>query len=210
MAKNKINSIATKRVREISLTFFVVLVFGLSKSSQCQLYYSPSPIEQFNSIAVTDTTDIYSVQNHSAKAALWKSAIIPGWGQVYNKQAWKVGIIYGGAAAVTYFAIDNYRNAQKFKTEYINRSNGNTTDLLPEYSRYPDQNIYNLYQAYEKNFQLSIIAGVAVYALNLIDAYVYGHLFYFEINEDLSMLVTPSVTPTFNSFASGLTMKINF
>ena len=119
MAKNKINNIATKRVREISLTFFVVLVFGLSKSSQCQLYYSPSPIEQFNSIAVTDTTDISSVQNHSAKSALWKSAIIPGWGQVYNKQAWKVGIIYGGAAAVTYFAIDNYRNAQKFKTEYI-------------------------------------------------------------------------------------------
>ena len=123
-----------------------------------------------------------------------------------------MGIIYGGAAVTTYFGVTNYRNAQKFKTEYINRNEGNTTDLLPDYASYPDENIYNLYQAYEKNFQLSIIAGVAIYALNLIDAYCYGHLFDFQINDDLSLRLIPTVE-TYNigmGFASGMKLQINF
>jgi hypothetical protein len=58
---------------------------------------------------------------HSAKKASYLSAFLPGAGQVYNKQAWKIPIIYAGAGAVTYFAITNYQNSIKFKTEYYNR-----------------------------------------------------------------------------------------
>ena len=186
------NMIFKKRVGDTSLALFL-LIFILP----IQVY------SQYNS-------DISTEKSHSATTALWKSAVIPGWGQVYNRQAWKIGIIYGGAAAITYIGMDNYRNAQKFKTEYLNRNNGNTSDLLPEYAKYPDQNIYNLYQTYEKNFQLSIIAGVALYALNLIDAYCYGHLFDFQINDDLSLLLTPSVEPTYTGIASGLTLQFKF
>ncbi len=186
------NMIFKKRVGDTSLALFL-LIFILP----IQVY------SQYNS-------DISTEKSHSATTALWKSAVIPGWGQVYNRQAWKIGIIYGGAAAITYIGMDNYRNAQKFKTEYLNRNNGNTSALLPEYAKYPDQNIYNLYQTYEKNFQLSIIAGVALYALNLIDAYCYGHLFDFQINDDLSLLLTPSVEPTYTGIASGLTLQFKF
>lgn len=143
-------------------------------------------------------------QKHSPNVALLKSAIIPGWGQVYNKQAWKVGVIYGGATVVTYLAMDNYNNSRKFKNEYINRNSGNNVDLLLEYANYPDQNIYNLYQAYEKNFQLSIIAGVALYALNLIDAYCFGHLFDYEMSDDLSLLFTPNVDCYNDTFLGGV------
>lgn len=186
------NMIFKKRVGDTSLALFL-LIFILP----IQVY------SQYNS-------DISTEKSHSATTALWKSAVIPGWGQVYNRQAWKIGIIYGGAAAITYIGMDNYRNAQKFKTEYLNRNNGNTSELFPEYAKYPDQNIYNLYQTYEKNFQLSIIAGVALYALNLIDAYCYGHLFDFQINDDLSLLLTPSVEPTYTGIASGLTLQFKF
>ena len=186
------NTILMKRVRDTSLALFL-LVFTIP----VQVY------SQYN-------TNISTPKPHSANTALWKNAVIPGWGQIYNRQAWKIGIIYGGAAVVTYIGVDNYRNAQKFKTEYINRNNGNTTNLLPEYSNYPDQNIYNLYQAYEKNFQLSIIAGVALYALNLIDAYCYGHLFDFQINDDLSLLVTPSVEQSYLGVSSGLSLQFKF
>ena len=186
------NTISMKRVRDTSLALFL-LIFTIPT----QVY------SQYN-------TDISAEKSHSANTALWKSAVIPGWGQVYNRQAWKIGIIYGGAAVITYIGVDNYRNAQKFKTEYINRNSGNTANLLPEYSNYPDQNIYNLYQAYEKNFQLSIIAGVALYALNLIDAYCYGHLFDFQINDDLSLLVTPSVEQSYLGISSGVSLQFKF
>ena len=73
-------------------------------------------------------------------------------------------------------------------------------------------NIYNLYQVYEKNFQLSIIAGVAIYALNLIDAYCYGHLFDFQINDDLTLRFTPAIeyTNVGMGFTSGMKLQITF
>ena len=194
---------------DISLTLFVIILLVLPSVGKAQSKISDTAIATKE---VTASEKQVDVSTHSPSAALWKSAIIPGWGQIYNRQAWKVGIIYGGAAVATYLGIDNYRNAQKFKTEYINRNEGNTADLLPEYINYPDQNIYNLYQAYEKNFQLSIIAGVAIYALNLIDAYCYGHLFDFQINDDLSLRLTPMVE-SYNvgmGFASGMKLQLNF
>ncbi|MBR3939756.1 MAG: hypothetical protein IKJ67_07255 [Bacteroidales bacterium] len=194
----------------MSLTLFVIILLALPCVVNGQ---TPVPItDKVQKDNIVADTPQQAVSAHSANTALWKSAVIPGWGQIYNRQAWKVGIIYGGAAVATYFGVTNYRNAQKFKTEYINRNEGNTTDLLPDYASYPDENIYNLYQAYEKNFQLSIIAGVAIYALNLIDAYCYGHLFDFQINDDLSLRLIPTVE-TYNigmGFASGMKLQINF
>ena len=194
---------------DISLTLFVIILLVLPSVGKAQSKISDTAIATKE---VTASEKQVDVSTHSPSAALWKSAIIPGWGQIYNRQAWKVGIIYGGAAVATYLGIDNYRNAQKFKTEYINRNEGNTAELLPEYINYPDQNIYNLYQAYEKNFQLSIIAGVAIYALNLIDAYCYGHLFDFQINDDLSLRLTPTIE-SYNvgmGFTSGMKLQLNF
>lgn len=196
MVKELINKMFKKRVGGFALALFLLIaLIILPLKANCQY------------IADTITT-----KPHSPNTALWKSAIIPGWGQVYNRQAWKIGIIYGGAVVITYIGVDNYHNAQKFKTEYLNRNNGNTADLLPEYANYPDQNIYNLYQAYEKNFQLSIIAGVALYALNLIDAYCYGHLFDFQINDDLSLQISPAVQslPIGVGLASGISLQLRF
>ena len=161
------------------------------------------------------TDSLSAVSQHSPTKALWMSAALPGLGQVYNKQAWKIPIIYGGAAAVTYFAITNYRSREKFKNEYINRQNGNTDDLLERYANYPDANIYSLYQSYNRNFQLSLIVGGLFYALNILDAYVYGHLFDFEITDDISLHLRPNVDMFtfdngFSSPATGLTVQIRF
>lgn len=196
MVKELINKMFKKRVGGFALALFLLIaLITLPLKANCQYI-----------------ADNITTKPHSPNTALWKSAIIPGWGQVYNRQAWKIGIIYGGAAVITYIGVDNYHNAQKFKTEYLNRNNGNTADLLPEYANYPDQNIYNLYQAYEKNFQLSIIAGVALYALNLIDAYCYGHLFDFQINDDLSLQISPAVQslPIGVGLASGISLQLRF
>lgn len=149
---------------------------------------------------------------HSPKKALLLSAVLPGAGQVYNKQVWKVPIIYAAAGIVTYFAITNGKNKEKFKDEYYNRINGNTDNLLSDYASYTDNGIYNLYNAYKSNFQLSIIVGVALYAVNLLDAYVYGHLFSFDMSDDLSLNIAPYYQPAYNNIASssfGLSFKFN-
>lgn len=193
-----------QRKNGVHILPFVLLFVFMPYKTVAQQSVSQDFVEKDN--------NLYTIKQHSAKKALWKSAIIPGWGQIYNKQTWKLGVIYGAAAVVTYLGVNNYNNAQKFKTEYINRNNGNTVDLLPDYANYPDENIYNLYQVYEKNFQLSIIAGVAIYALNLIDAYCYGHLFDFQINDDLTLRFTPAIeyTNVGMGFTSGMKLQITF
>lgn len=130
---------------------------------------------------------------HNPTKALLLS-LLPGAGQVYNGQAWKIPIIYAALGGVGYFAYDNYTNMMAFKEEYLHRVNGGTPQL-EGYTNYPNTSIYNLYQSNNKNFQLFVIITAAVYGLNLIDAYVFGHLYDFQITDDLSLNLSPSLTP---------------
>ena len=83
-----------------------------------------------------------------------------------------------------------------FKDEYLYRVNHNGTPNLADYASYPTSNIYSLYNAYNRDFQLMIIISVGIYALNLIDAYVFGHLYDFQIDDNLSLSLTPGIQPT--------------
>ena len=234
-----------QRVRALTVTLCVVLLFLQNAAAQDTIKTNPggnttviqtkthkktafkAPRKKGNTTVARDTSKVLSsndtlaadtvpaVPQHSPTKAMWMSVVLPGLGQVYNKQAWKIPIIYGGAAGVTYFAITNYRSREKFKNELINRQNGNTDALLERYANYPDDNIYSLYQSYNRSFQLSLVIGGVFYALNIIDAYVYGHLFDFEITDDISLHLRPNVDMFtfdngFSSPATGLTVQIRF
>lgn len=141
-------------------------------------------------------------QEHSPDVAL-RWSLIPGGGQIYNRQAWKVPIIYGAFAGMGYLIYDSYQDMKMFKDEYLYRVNHNDTPNLEEYASYPTSNIYSLYNSNNRNFQLMIIITAGIYALNLVDAYVFGHLFDFQIDDDISMNMAPmlqmtpaGVTPT--------------
>lgn len=143
-----------------------------------------------------------SAQEHSPDVAL-RWSLIPGGGQIYNHQAWKVPIIYGAFAGMGYLIYDSYQDMKMFKDEYLYRVNHNDTPSLEGYESYPTSNIYSLYNSYNRNFQLMIIITAGIYALNLVDAYVFGHLFDFQIDDDISMNMAPmlqltpvGITPT--------------
>lgn len=132
---------------------------------------------------------------HNPRTAIILSAMLPGAGQVYNHQAWKIPIVYAGLGAVSYVMYDNYRQMKMFKDEYLYRVKHDDTPLLDKYRNYPTTNILNLYQAKNKDFQLYLFVDLAVYALNIVDAFVSAHLYDFEINDNLSLRIHPLVTP---------------
>ncbi len=146
---------------------------------------------------------------HSPKRATAYSAILPGLGQVYNHQAWKIPIIYALGATTTYVAVYNYQNSQKFKTEYYNRIEGRSDELLADYANYSDESILSLHQAYDKNFQLGIMLTAAVYLLNIVDAMVYGHLFDFNINDDLAGRIVPFAAPNLQTLSPNIGMPLS-
>jgi len=159
-------------------------------------------------IVKNDTLEKY----HSPKKAGYMSAILPGLGQVYNKKYWKLPIIYGGFAVLTYNIINNNTNYIKFRDAYIARIDEDPTndDILPQYTT---DNLRIIKNNYWKSRDLSIILTVTLYILNIFDAIADAHLYSYDISDDLSLRIDPVVIPTYNigqTSVNGVGISLNF
>ena len=174
-------------IKKTKRVFFLILIF--LSASFSQKIYAQYADSAFVEIAPAKVIVVEDKEHSPGKATLY-SAVLPGLGQIYNKHYWKVPVIYAGAGVITYFAVDNYKTAQKYKKEFISRDNGNEPRLLEGYS---NEGILNLYNTHQKNFELLLIVGSITYLVNILDAYVFAHLFSFTINDDLSMQFSPKI-----------------
>lgn len=147
------------------------------------------------SVTEVHTTDSVLRKKHNPKIAIALSAVIPGAGQIYNHKAWKVPIIYAGLGAsvfcVCYFA----KETNLYKFEYRYRMQGKTDLLNPSLALKDDETVLSMKKLNQRRMEISIAATAVVYVLNLIDAIVDAHLFYFDISDDLSMRWSPTIQP---------------
>jgi hypothetical protein len=127
------------------------------------------------------------------KKAAWGSAIVPGLGQVYNKRWWKVPLIYGGFAAFIVSYQDNNTQYNTFLSEVQYRLANNGNPGNPDYAAYSFEGLVRIKDNFRRNKELSIIGGVVVYAVNIIDAYVDAKFFRFDISENLSLQLKPTL-----------------
>jgi hypothetical protein len=147
------------------------------------------------------------------KKALFLSACLPGAGQVFNsinmqngrKNAyWKVPLIYVGLGATGYFLISNQKMKNVLKEEYTLRQNGGGSQ---DWAQYDDQAILSIYQQYLDWRDLSILALGAVYFIQIIDAGVEAHFIKFDVSDQLSLSIDPSLM---NLNSPGFTFKMSF
>jgi hypothetical protein len=133
------------------------------------------------------------------KATLW--ALIPGAGQIYNRKYWKLPIVYAGFAVTGYFAITNRQEYLKYRDAYICAVNGETDTTFtcedPLALKYPKENLANYSDYYRRNMELSYILMGVWYILTILDATVDAHLYYWDVNDNLSLKVEPIYQPVF-------------
>ena len=143
--------------------------------------------------AKADTTIIIEKKKHSPFKATMMSVALPGLGQIYNGKWWKVPIIYGGFGGLIYSSVFNDMKCRAYKKAYLVRIDDDpaTTDQFE--GRYSDANLRELVDLYQRNRDLSLIFTGVLYALNIIDATVDAHLKDFDVSDDLSMKVRPSM-----------------
>ena len=154
-------------------------------------------------------------RKHSPKTATWL-ALIPGAGQAYNRKYWKMPIVYAGFGATFYFAITNKDDYHLYRDAYDYKM-GTNTDVsdkaIEEAEKYTPDNHITLRDYYRRNMELSWIIAAAWYVLQIIDANVDAHFFYYEISDDLTLHVEPQWNIT-NDYGYnnniGLTLKLNF
>lgn len=156
------------------------------------------------------------VKHHHPHKATRRSAILPGWGQAYNNEYWKIPIVYAaiGIPAYTFLYYDKwYKKTKNAYTIVVNKEYNRYDEIDPalinERTGLPvDLNsLQNYRNEFRRNRDYSIVFFVIAWGLNVLDATVFGHLKEFDVTEDLSI----SVQPAFDiaTKAPGLTFAFN-
>ena len=151
-------------------------------------------------IAKTDSIVRSHYWGKPQKAALY-SAILPGAGQVYNKEIWKVPIIYAGAAILAYFWVSNSQEYYKFdrvldyRGKIIDKTPvGTTAVYYDQYAKtYTNSQLIRLRDYYRRNRDFTVIITGLTYLLQIADAHVFAHLKGFNVDDNLSW--RPTVIP---------------
>jgi hypothetical protein len=137
-----------------------------------------------------------------------------GWGQAYNKEYWKIPLVYGVLAIPTalFFYNNSYYKKTKFAYEarYAERVDHDTTLLPlidPELKNLSLENLQNYRNAFRRDRDYSILWFLAAWGLQVADATVFAHLKEFNVNDDLSMQVKPLFNP--QTRGPGLSLTFN-
>lgn len=127
------------------------------------------------------------------------SVLLPGLGQIYNGELFKVPIYWGGLLVSTHLLVNFNTNYKRFK-----RIHNEATSPDPEISGNTPidgetakwyRDVYRRYRDY------SIVATVAVYLLQVLDANVFAYMHDFEVTDDISMNVEPALISPYNEYA---------
>lgn len=134
------------------------------------------------------------------KATLY-SVLLPGLGQIYNGELYKVPIYWGGLLFSTHLLMNNNRNYKRFKRIHNEVStNGSIPgiQISGETAKWY-RDVYRRYRDY------SIVATALVYVLQVMDANVFAYMHDFEVSDDISMSVEPAIIAPNNAYAINTT-----
>ncbi|HET9057184.1 MAG TPA: DUF5683 domain-containing protein [Chitinophagaceae bacterium] len=155
------------------------------------------------------------IKKHSPRKATIRSALLPGWGQIYNKKYWKLPLVYGAlgtTAGVFAYNIKWYnRTRYAYKIAYqIQSGMGNTgmDEVYPELKPLLTQPeaLKQYRNEFRQNVDYSVLFFLLAWGLNVVDATVDGHLKDFDVGNDLSIKINPGYSPLANT--TGLSLIV--
>ena len=150
-------------------------------------------------------------KKHNPKIATFRSAVLPGWGQAYNKKYWKIPIVYGAlgtTAGVFLYNIKTYRLLRKAVIYRLDKDTSNDNLIAPEFAALSTESIRFYRNAYRQNIDYSVLVFLIFWGLNVVDATVDAHLKAFDVSPDIGMKVRPGFNHTTNG--AGLSLVFFF
>jgi hypothetical protein len=185
------------------------IAFGYRASDQNKAFCGSSDFQIFALPRDTVKADTVTEKLHSPKKAALMSAVLPGLGQIYNRKYWKLGIIYPVMGGVIYGFAFNHKNFKVYRDALRIRYDGDST-TIDQFSLYSDDRIVTMKNYYQRYRDLCVIGFAAVYLLQVIDASVDAHLFYFDVGPDLSMNWQPVFGADRYGSTAGFSVHLSF
>mgnify|MGYP003466436095 FL=1 len=139
------------------------------------------------------------------KRAMWLALVLPGAGQIYNRKYWKLPIIYGGFVGCAYAMSWNNQMYHDYSQAYLDIMDDDpNTQSYNQFLHLGAQIDASNIERYKEIFRkrkdryrrwrdMSMFVMIGVYAFSVIDAYVDASLSAFDISDDLSLRVEPTV-----------------
>lgn len=139
------------------------------------------------------------------KRAMWLALVLPGAGQIYNRKYWKLPIIYGGFVGCAYAMSWNNQMYHDYSQAYLDIMDDDpNTQSYNQFLHLGAQIDASNIERYKEIFRkrkdryrrwrdMSMFMMIGVYAFSVIDAYVDASLSEFDISDDLSLRVEPTV-----------------
>lgn len=154
---------------------------------------------------------------HSPRTAALRSAILPGWGQVYNKKYWKLPIVYGalgGCAGVFFYNLNNYQDTRfAYRVKYnmrVNRTDSALfTQIKPLLKPLEEESLRYYRDQFRRDIDYSVLFFLILWGLNVVDATVDAHLKSFDVGPDLSLQIKPGKSELAGTNGLSLVLKLS-
>ena len=192
-------------MQKLLLIFPFVALHFFSNNLSAQIQDSAAA----NSKRVADSI---KKKNFEPRKATIRSAMVPGWGQIYNKKYWKVPLVYGAlgvTAGVFFYNVKNYkslRQAYIYKTDTLP---GNDELIDPKFKNLSAGALKSYRNTFRQNIDYSVLFFILFWGLNVVDATVDGHLKQFDVDENLSLKIKPGYSPMANTSGLSLVFDIH-
>lgn len=163
-------------------------------------------------LQVKDTVRSAYNPNRPATAAFY-SAALPGLGQAYNKQYWKIPIVYAALGTAIYVFIDRQNEYLELRDAYRSRLAGRMDDRFITDDGtilLSTRGLERSQQVAQRNKELALLITGVIYLLNIIDANVNGHLSQFNTDRDLSIKPMLDANNLTYGASYGLTVRYTF
>jgi len=194
-----------KNILILAIAFYSATLFAQKDSTGVKL----KDIKIKENISTTE--GVYNPLSPS-RAAFY-SAIFPGMGQMYNKKYWKAPIVWAALAIPTYYYQTNNSDYKRFRTAYKLRKNGLQDEFTSDngVSTVSLQTLETAQKQLRENRDMSLLSGVIIYILQIVEASVNAHLLQFNTDDNLSFKPALIMNPIrFETPSVGLVIKYNF
>lgn len=182
-----------------------VLLCVLSYSSVAQVFVTT------DSILASDKPVTKLDTSFNPKIAIRRSAMLPGWGQITNKQSWKLPLVYGSLGTTGYFFFRNLKDYKESRDAYALATDGDVTNddqiKEPYFSVKDRPQVIQAYRnSVRQNVDYSVLVFIAFWGLQVADAAVSAHLKMFDVDDNLGYYIKPSFDAANNT--AGLSLVI--
>lgn len=194
------------------LVTLTVTLYCFSQQPDTSKKKEPDPVMQKKVVNKYDSATLA----HSPRKAAIRSAILPGWGQIYNKKYWKLPIVYGALGTCTGIFIYNLNNYNDFRfayrVKYNMRVNHTDTALFPSIKRnlqpLSEESLRFQRNLFRRDIDYSALVFILLWGLNIVDASVDAHLKSFDVSPDLSLQFKPGYSEMARTSGLSLVLRI--